>query len=153
MVIDGVSAIALILIASFGIDRILTGLFFLLDFIKPWTRLFPNPEEVEEKALQIRAERKRKLLYFVLAGILGGVVLAYFGEVRIFRALGFNQTNAILDSVMTGLILIAGADRVAELLKLHGMPGAKGEPKSTSQPIEVTGRLILEEGYIKKTEN
>ncbi len=144
MVIDGVSAIALILIASFGIDRINTGLFFILDFFPPWRKIFPNPEEIAEEVSRHRAQRKRKLLYQLLAAILGGIVLAYFGEVRIFRALGFNNTHPILDSVMTGLILMAGADQVAGLLKVTGLPWTKGESTS-SKPIEIRGKLILED--------
>ena len=145
MVIDGVSAIALILIASFGIDRIITGLVFILDFLPPWRNIFPNPEQIAENASRHRAERKRRFLYYVLAGILGGLILAYLGEVRIFRALGFDRTHPILDSAMTGLILIAGADRVAALLKIHGLPGARSGGEQDARPIEIRGRLVLEE--------
>lgn len=147
MKIDGVSAIALILIASFGIDRIVTGLLFLLSFIKSWTRFVPDPTTMQDTLERAKAEKTNTLIYFVLAGILGGVVLAFFGEVRIFRAMGFDKTNYILDSIMTGLILMAGADRVAGLLKLTGTPGVE---KSTSRPIEITGKLILEGEASKK---
>lgn len=147
MKIDGVSAIALILIASFGIDRIVTGLLFLLSFIKPWTRFVPDPTMIQDTLERAKAEKTNTLIYFVLAGILGVVVLAFFGEVRIFRAMGFDKTNYILDSIMTGLILMAGADRVAGLLKLSGTPGVE---KSTSRPIEITGKLILEGEASKK---
>ena len=147
MKIDGVSAIALILIASFGIDRIVTSLLFLLSFIKPWTRFVPDPTTIQDTLERAKAEKTNTLIYFVLAGILGVVVLAFFGEVRIFRAMGFDKTNYILDSIMTGLILMAGADRVAGLLKLSGTPGVE---KSTSRPIEITGKLILEGEASKK---
>lgn len=143
MPIDGVSALAVILIASFGIDRVVTGSLFLLSFVKPWNRAFPRPSEIADTAERSRAERKHKLVYFILAGLLGGVVLAFFGEVRIFHALGFTRTNYILDSIMTGLILIAGADRISEVLKLA--PGSPGEKPPSSPPIEITGRLILED--------
>ena len=144
MIIDGVSAIAVILIASFGIDRIVTGLLFLLSFIKPWDRVFPHPSKAHDSMERTNVERKHKLVYFVIAGILGVVVLAFIGEVRIFHALGFTETNYILDSIMTGLILMGGSDRVAEILKL--MPGdASGAKTTESRPIEITGRLILED--------
>ncbi len=147
MKVDGVSAIALILIASFGIDRIVTGLLFLLSFIKHWTPFVPDPTTIQDTLELAKAEKTNTLIYFVLAGILGVVVLAFFGEVRIFRAMGFDKTNYILDSIMTGLILMAGADRVAGLLKLSGTPGVE---KSTSRPIEITGKLILEGEASKK---
>ncbi len=148
MKIDGVSAVALILIASFGIDRIVTGLMFLLGyFSKTWVRFLPDPDTMPDAVERVRAEKKHKLVYFIIAGILGGVVLAFLGEIRIFRAMGFDKTNAILDSIMTGLILMAGSDRVAEILKVTGTPGAE---KSKSRPIEITGRLILESEVGKK---
>ncbi len=147
--IDGVSAIAVILIASFGIDRIVTGLLFLLSFIKPWDRVFPHPSKTHDSMERTKVERKHKLVYFVIAGILGVVVLAFIGEVRIFYALGFTNTNYILDSIMTGLILMAGSDRVAVILKL--MPdGASGAKTTESRPIEITGRLILEDEKSKQ---
>ena len=100
--IDGVSAIAVILIASFGVDRIVTGLLFTLSFIKPWTRFLPNPTAIQNALERANAERKQKLVYFVFAGLLSGLVVAYLGKVRIFQALGF-ATNDILDSILTGL--------------------------------------------------
>ena len=148
MKIDGVSAIAVILIASFGIDRIVMGLLFILSFMKPWDRVLPDPLTVQDTVERAKAEKKQKLLYFVCAGVLGGLVLAFFGEVRIVRALGFDKINYVLDSIMTGLILMAGADRVAETLKM--MPGATSIEKSGSRPIEITGRLILEDETSKK---
>lgn len=138
--IDGVSAIAVILIASFGIDRIVTGLLFTLPFIKPLRRIVPDPNTIQNVTERANAERKQKLIYFVLAAILSGLVVAYLGKVRIFQALGF-ATNDILDSIMTGLIMISGADRIAGILKMAGAPGVE---KSAPHPIEITGRLTLE---------
>lgn len=147
--LDGVTAIAVILIASFGIDRIVTGLLFLLSFIKAWDRLFPHPDRIQDVIKRTNAQRKHKLIYFVIAGILGGIVVAFFGEVRIFRAIGFNKINYILDSIITGLILMAGADRISEILKL--MPsGAIGAKTTESRPIEITGRIILEDEKAKQ---
>ena len=141
MQIDGLSGIAVILIASFGIERIVTGLLLLLSLLKPWSRLVPDPASAEDAVGRSEAERKQKVAFFVFAGILGDLVLAYFGEVRIFRALGFINTNEILDSIMTGLILVAGADHIGPILKLSGAPGGE---KPAERPIEITGRLILE---------
>lgn len=144
--IDGVSAIAVILIASFGVDRIVTGLLFTLSFIEPYRRIIPDPHSIQDSVESENAKRKQKLVYFVLAGILSGVVVAYLGNVRIFQALGFT-TNDILDSIMTGLILVAGADRIAGFSKMAGGPNVGN---SASQPIEITGKLILEGEVAKK---
>lgn len=140
LAIDGVSAIAALVIASFAIDRIATGLLFLLSFSRRWSRGFPDPASAAEPDARRRAEKKQKLLYYVLAAILGGVVMAYCANVRVFAALGF-PTNALLDSVITGLVLMGGADRVASFMKLPGSP-ASAKPPPT--PIEVTGRITID---------
>lgn len=136
MQIDGISALVLILIASFAIDRITSALVFLFAFL----RVFRDPRTVEEGPPRVRAERRQKLLYFILAGILGIGVIAGYGEVRIFEALSFDGLPDWMDSLVTGLILVAGADRIAGLLKMTGAQGAATD----AQPIEITGRLVLE---------
>jgi hypothetical protein len=146
--IDGVSAIAIIMISSFAIERIVTGLLFLLSFFKPWTRAFPNPMIVSEIAERSSAEKKQRLIFFVFACLLGIPVLAGYGQVRILRAvLGNENINYILDTIVTGLTLAAGSDRIADLLKMHGAPGRE---KPETRPIEVIGKLILEEEAGKK---
>lgn len=144
--LDGISVIAVILIISFGVDRIVTGFFFLMSFFKPWSRYFPDPEMIEDRNKRVRMEKRYKLAYFTLAAILSGLVIAYLGNVRILASLGYN-TNIILDSVLTGLILIAGADRVADFLKsMPGISAAGTKPgeQAPAQPIKVSGKLIIE---------
>lgn len=145
MKLDGVSAIAVILIASFAIDRIVTGLLFLMSFSKTWTRLVPEPATLQEPLEAMRAEKKQKLAYFLIALPLGILVLGWYGGLRLFVALGFQDINYILDTFITGLVLVAGADRIAGLLKMSGAPGAE-DP--APRPLEVTGRLTLEQGSI-----
>jgi hypothetical protein len=41
--IDGVSAVALVLIVSFAVDRIVTAILFLLSYNAQWNRRFPIP--------------------------------------------------------------------------------------------------------------
>jgi TctA family transporter len=130
--LDGVSAIAMILIGSFAIDRIVTALLFLLSFV----RLAP------EAAVH---ERRYKLIYYCLAGVLGIVVLGYYGQVRVLTALGI-RIEPLIDTLLTGIVLVGGADRIAELLKAPGAEPRKEEP----QPIEITGKLVLEESAAKK---
>jgi len=141
MQIDGISALAVILIASFAVDRITQGTLFTLSLIKPWSRAFPDPKTITDRSARIKAEKKRKVWFFSLAAVFSALIIAYFGEVRIFRALGF-PTDPILDSIITGLILVAGADRLSGVWQL-GAFGTAEAPKQ--QPIEVTGRLVLED--------
>ena len=147
MKIDGISAIAVILIASFAIDRIVTGLLFLLPFLKQWERAFPDPVTVNDTLERVRAERKQKLVYFILAGLLG-VVVCWFGKLRMFSALGFPDMPQVFDILASALILTAGSDRIAALLNL---PGAVEGEKTVTRPIEITGKLVLENATEKKT--
>ncbi len=140
---DGVTAIAMMLIASFAIDRVVVGLLFLLSFLPSWQRVFPEPTLLADPAARARAERKRKLIYFVFAGVLAGLFLAGYGQDRILKAAGFS-INPTLDSILTGLILMGGADRMTELLKMIGVQNAE-KPAAPARPIEITGRVILEE--------
>ncbi len=148
MKIDGVSAIAVILIASFAIDRIVTGILFMLSFLKPWTRFFPDPTTITDAAERLATEKKHKFLYFGLAGILSIGVLAGYGGVRIFKVVAFPGIDPVLDTIVTGLILVAGSDRIATLINLGGASGAERSAPA-SQPIEITGKLILEGGTVK----
>ena len=168
MKIDGVSAIAVIVIASFGVDRIVTGMQFLLAYFPAYARRFPEPTLTMNSEEYVSATRQRKLVYFVLAALLSSFMVWRL-EIRIFEAIGFKPTSAVaqqsqsepqeepgffskvaaifpsaegwrkfLDGLFTALILMGGADRVAALLKLPG-----GE-KSESRPIEIKGRIVLE---------
>ncbi|MBI3472041.1 MAG: hypothetical protein HY013_11855 [Candidatus Solibacter usitatus] len=129
---DGVSAIALILIASFAIDRVVTAVLFLL----AWVGWAPDPAV---------DERKYKLIYFLLGGVLGIFVLAHFGQVRVLTALGIT-IDTYLDTGLTGIVLVGGADRIAGLLKVPGAAPQKEEP----QPMVITGKLVLEESAAQK---
>jgi hypothetical protein len=159
---DPVNVLVLILVASFAIDRIVTGILFLLSFSSAWTRRFPEAALLDEGAARKQAEKKQKLIYFVLAGVLGIVMLAGFGNIRLLDALGVQPPKPApdpdspgfatslfqwLDKILTGLILMGGAERISKVLKEHGLPGAE---KPASRPIEITGKLILEDEAGKK---
>ncbi len=129
---DGVSAIALILILSFAIDRVVTAVLFLA----AWAGLAPDATD----------DRKYKLIYFCLGGVLGIFVLAHFGQVRLMTALGI-PIDQYLDTALTGIVLVGGADRIAGLMKA---PGGGGAPKETPPPMVISGKLVLEESAAKK---
>lgn len=145
MKLDGVTAIALILIASFAIDRIVTAAMFLLSFVRPSL----DPTGIENPGARAKAEKQYKLLYVVLAGVLAIPVLAHYGGVRILSALGI-ATEPLLDTVLTGIVLVGGSDRIAALLKF---PGATGAERPAPPPIQITGRLTLEEGTSARVED
>jgi hypothetical protein len=142
MKLDGVTAIALILIASFAIDRIVTATMFVLSFAIPWL----DPASIESPGARMRAEKLYKLVYVATAAVLAVGVVAHYGGVRILAALGM-APDPVLDTILTGIVLVGGSDRIAALLKL---PGASGGEPAPPPPIQITGKLTLEDGTTAK---
>ncbi len=141
--IDGFSALALVVVVAFAIDRLVRGLLFALSYWPLWARVFSDPA-LDGGPDSAPAERNRKLIYFALAGSLAVIALAWVGGVRILTALGFTNVNPWLDVLITGLILAGGADRTEHILRSVGASGPTAEAKQ-SAPIEITGRLMVTE--------
>jgi hypothetical protein len=138
---EGGSPITLVLIGSFAIDRIVTGLLFLLSLPPGLGSLFPDPALVEEAA-RPAAEKRRKLNYFLLAAVLS-LPVVFYADLKIFAAMGFKPKYEILDTLLTALILIGGSDRIGDLLKTHASPVAE---KPSSGGIEITGTVTVADG-------
>lgn len=152
---DPMKAIGIILIASFLLDRIVSGSFFLLEFNERWRRFMPDPDSIADPKERAAAARKRKLVYGACVGFLGTVVIAWYLDIRILTlttliskdpAADTFQPHALLDILLTGLILVGGADRIAEALKLLGgtTTGSALPEARAPHPIEITGKLVLE---------
>ena len=135
---DGVTALVLVLIASFAIDRIVTAVLFLASF----AGIVSDPASREPGTDNERASKVYKLVYFVLAGVLGVVVLAYFGNVRILQAIGLQNVNPLVDTIVTGLLLMGGAERLSGFIQT---PGGEGAEKPEPKPIQITGKLTIED--------
>jgi hypothetical protein len=136
---DGVNVIAVLVIASFAIDRIVAALLFVVGFFGPRGQALSDATFVSEPS----AARKRKLVYFLLASALCAVVLVALPDFRVLAGLGY-AANRALDTFITALLVLGGSDRISDLLgKTPG--GSAPEAASAPKPIEVTGRLILEE--------
>src|SRR5260370_25311156 len=109
--LDGVSAIAVMLIASFAVDRIVRGILFLLSYIKGWKGKFPDPASLPEGDLREKAARDQKLVYFCIAAALAIPLIAVYGKIRMLASLRF-PTNQYLDIIATAFILIPGPEPV-----------------------------------------
>jgi hypothetical protein len=136
--IDGVSLLALFLIASFAIDRIVRGTLFALSYAPAWRSLVPDTTAGPPA-------KNERLAYVLMAGVLAVIVLGWFGKVRMLAALGFTQTHPILDTLFTGLLLVGGADRVEGFLDKIGGGAGGGPAAQAAKPVEITGRLVLED--------
>jgi hypothetical protein len=134
---DGVSVATEFIVASFIIERVKTGIFFLLAGLGFWERTFPDPSQVEEAGKRLRAARNQKKLDFTVAGVLVFAVLLFFPELRFLKALEINEST-LIDFVFTWFALTTGADQLGELL------GKGSKPEEVApKPIEITGDLRL----------
>ena len=146
MEIDPMRAIALILIGSFAVDRIVAGLFFLLSYSSDLRKSL-DPSAVKDPEKQAEATRNYRLLYAIFGGYLGTVVMAGYMHIRLFASTDvpgseFIGQYPLLDIFLTGLVLLGGADRLGEVLRMLGSSGA---PEKKEAPLEIKGKLILEQ--------
>lgn len=132
--LDPVTMVAAIAIAAFAIDRTVTASLFLLSFKWTWA----DPSSVDGP-LHKQAEKSYKLVYFVMACILG-LVVYFYGNLSIFSALGF-PPHRLADAFLTTLVLVAGSDRVAALLKVSDAGG--GASKTADDSIQISGTVTL----------
>lgn len=164
--LDVPSAITAILLCSYAIDRVLKGLLFLLALLPAWNRYIPDPASLpapdsfddrnasaEAWKNRKHAETKQKLAYLLPAFVLGAG-LATFGHIRVLHVLGFpdkDTSEMLVDILLSALILMGGADQTAQVLRMLGAKiSTKAEP-SQPRPIEIHGKLILEEPREEKT--
>ena len=134
---DGVNVIAALIIAAFAIDRIVAGLLFLIGFCGKRAQAISDPAFGSGP----ESARLRQLIYFLMAAALCAAVLIELPGFRVLSGLGY-ATNSTLDTLITALIMLGGADRMSSLVgKLPEAEQTLRDPK----PVEVTGRVILEE--------
>lgn len=135
---SGTTVVAMVLIGSFAIDRIVTILLFLLELSPGWRRGHPDPETLQGTA-RSDAERRRKLWYFGVAIPIGLIAVLSFRDVRLLHSLGI-EVNPVGDTLFTLLVLVGGADRITELL---GSSAKDRSRESAEAPIKVEGTLKL----------
>lgn len=116
--------IAIILLASFAIERITASSAYAYDTMRLFLR-----QSAEEAAL--RAQEARRLALLVLAGAIAAAVVAA-ADLRILRVLNVTNANAAIDLSLTWLVLFAGADRVRDFLKDGG-----GNAKATTPALRI----------------
>lgn len=135
---DAVSVTAMLLLAAFGVERVTRGLLFLLGSFKAWRTRFPDPAALNDQQVQ-GAARRQKWAYFTVCGLLS-LVLIYFGkDLRVLAAMGV-QNQPLLDAMVTWLVLVAGCDRLKDIL---GDGGATAPDESSSPPVQVAGTITL----------
>lgn len=141
---DGVSVTALMVLVAFAIERGTSGTLFLLSLRKTWRKFIAGSSETREGAED--AQRRYKLIYFCLAGTIALIAVIFSPKLRALHAMGMYAPEPI-DIMLTWLVLVAGADRIGELVQSDHGPAAE---KSTT-PIKVEGTLTLKEDKTKST--
>lgn len=109
--------IAIVLIASFAIERLVAAVGFLID----------------RDALPPKA-RKQKIVLFFVAGVIAAVVIQ-LTRIRLL-AVAQIQTGDALDFFITWLVLVGGADRIREFMGGSGGGGGQ-KPAAQIPPIQI----------------
>lgn len=149
MPIGGISVLVLIVILAFAIDRVTRAILFLLSLAGWWARLVPDPRLLQDRVQVVAAERRQTLAYAVLLGVLAVLAVVTNDDVRILAALmgraEEDRPSAILDMVVTMIVLVGGSDLLSRVLQVAGTGGGGGAAGTgAAQPVEVTGRITLE---------
>ena len=143
---SGISVLVLILILSFALERVVKAFLFLLSYVPIWCRFAPDPRMIDNVIERIRAEKKQKLIYTLIVAILGGILVNVYPDIRLIQNLVGETTNPYLDMIVTVIVLLAGSDIVGRLLNISGIGEMDtGAASTRSEPIEITGKLILED--------
>src|SRR5258708_7567056 len=135
-----ITVIAMIVIGSFAIDRIVSVILYPF-FREPPTPLNSTDEEIKrERQAKYERDWNYKRLYFIMSGILTIVLLISWDKMRLLEGLGYPPNpNPFLDFLLTGIVLVGGADRLGGLKSGEGSPAAEPEAK----PLKVTGQITL----------
>src|SRR5438105_3757337 len=137
---DAPGTAMLVVISSFAVDRIVSLVLFGVSVPKSWRKTFPDPELMEEGAKKRAAMRTRRMWYFCFAAILT-IPIVIGAKIRIFKLLGIigaedDPAVIVADILVTTLVFVAGADRLADLIKKHA-------PAEKHEGIEVYGTLTI----------
>lgn len=151
MATDGINLLTILLIAAFAIERVSAGILFLLQLF----HLISDPDLVEDTTQRAHVKRRYTLYHFVVSGILVVFVLLYMGDFRFLDALGLgnradlSRVPLFVDRLLLAVVLVGGAEQMSAFLKMVGAPGGSMR-EAGAQPVEVSGKLIVEEPSTKK---
>jgi len=148
---DGINLLTILLIAAFVIERVSAGILFLLQLF----HLIGDPDLIDDTAQRAHGKRRYAFYHFAVSGILVIFVLFYVGDFRFLDALGLgnradlSHVPIFVDRLLLAVVLVGGAEQMSAFLKMVGAPSGTGRD-SGAQPVEVSGKLTLEESSAKK---
>jgi hypothetical protein len=122
--------IAFLLLAAFAVERIDAAAKFLLP---------PEPVDPHE-------QRRRKVLLFALSAAIALAIVDY-GGMRIIERLQPRNVPKLADYWLTWLVLVAGTDRMKELMQSIGLGAGAPKEKKDVPPI----RIVVDDGVSVKS--
>jgi hypothetical protein len=127
-------SIATVLLAAFVIDRLIAAVMFV-------GSLVTLSHGKDEKTRAMGMEYLRKIVYFLISGVLSaGVVLS--GVIKL-EAIHFGNVSQAWNGLILWLIMVGGANRISEFIGKSEAPAPAPAPKQTE--FHVVGTLSLDE--------
>jgi hypothetical protein len=127
------------------------GILFLLQLF----RLIGDPDLIEQAAERAHAKRRHTFYHLAISGVLVLFGVFYMGDFRFLDALGLgnradlSRVPVFVDHLLLAVVLVGGAEQMSAFLKMVGVPGGTTREPG-AQPVEVSGKLTLEESSAKK---
>lgn len=142
--VNATSALVLILILSFAADRVARGVLMGLSLLPTWRARFPDPAGLEDKAAKAEATRRRTIAYTVIVGGLAGLILWLYQDIRLIGLLTGQRDIAVVDIVVSAVVIMGGSDLISRIAGLSGINEAMPLRGPQSAPVEISGRIELE---------
>ncbi len=133
-----------IMIISFVIDRVVRAFMFLLSFLGRWVHWLDDTAKLEDETERLKAIKRQKLAYSLIAATFGIVFVWSFEEIRVLKLLIGSSPDNYLDFFITWMTVLGGSDFIGRILSISGIGDIGGGSSSNAQPIEITGKLTLE---------
>lgn len=143
---NATSALVLILVLSFAADRLAKAILFLLALLPMWSKRFPDPRLIREQERKVHVKNRLVLVYTVLVASIAGIAIWMFPELRIIQMLSGPRIPELIDIIVTVIVVMGGSDLVGRIVQISGIgEGTATSPTSSrNEPIEINGRLVLE---------
>ncbi|MEA2571685.1 MAG: hypothetical protein QOI24_3686 [Acidobacteriota bacterium] len=132
-------SIATVLLAAFVIDRLIAAIMFVASLVA-------LSHGNDEKTRATRTEHLRKLVYFLISGVLSAAVV--LSGVISVDAIQFGTVPKAWSGLILWLILVGGANRISEFIGKSEAPAPPPAPKQTE--FHVVGTLSLDEKSLAK---
>jgi hypothetical protein len=133
---DGITVVAMLLLAAFAVDRLASATTFLV---------FRPTGEEETPTKKDRREWNCKVVYFGVASVMALVILIASDKIRLLEAMGMLKEQVAgsdqwVDRGLTFLVLVGGAERISNLLGSR-ISSSSGEEQP---PLKIEGTVLVD---------